>query len=44
VDIRGVSDEYTVIERPFKENYGKPMLYGGDIAAGVEFDAAEIRD
>lgn len=42
VDIRGVSDDYTVIERPFKENYGKPMLYGGDIAAGVEFDAAEF--
>jgi len=37
VDVSNISEIYGMIERPFSENYCKPMLYGGSIEDGVSY-------
>ena len=37
VDISNVSEVYGIIQRPFSENYCKPMLYGGSIENSVAY-------
>lgn len=44
VDIRAVSDSYGVIERPFRENFTMPVLYGGDIEKGKRNDALQFAE
>ncbi|MEI6580185.1 MAG: metallophosphoesterase, partial [Eubacteriales bacterium] len=38
VDVSGVSNKYGIIEKPFRENYASPMLYGGSIEKGIRND------
>lgn len=38
VDVSAMANGYTVIEKPFSENYCMPMLFAGDIESGVPYD------
>lgn len=40
VDVSAMANGYSVIQKPFSEYYGKPMLFAGDIENGVPYNTS----